>query len=371
MIARRLVSRLERDGSLTLRLRNEEVGSLAANALLLKVDAAPINPADLKAMLCSLEPDALYAVHDAAGEALCGNLPPELAKAFGWRLGVDMPLGNEGTGIVIAAGEADSAQQLIGKRVSTATRGMYSDHCIVDCNDCLVLSSSSPVELCAAAFVNPMTALAMLETMHNGGHNGLLLTAAASNLGKMVNRLCEAEGVPLVNIVRSDRARDALLELGADHICNSSDPNFRDHLINALVETGATIAFDAMGGGALAGQILHAMEDALARSAGISGPYGSKIGKQLYFFGGLDPAPVTFWRNFGMAWNIGGWLLQSELKKFSPAKVAAMKGYVVDRLDDIFSSEFAGTIALEQMLQPDTLQACMGIRTGGKWLVRP
>jgi NADPH:quinone reductase len=371
MEARRLVSRLERDGSLTVFLETVDVPQPGATGLLVRVDAAPVNPADVKAMFCGIAPDALQTERAGDELAVRGKVSPRVLQANVHRIGKTMAPGIEGTGQVIAAGSASEALAMLGKKVAFAAPGTFGDVCAVEIDDCMVLSHDTRPEVAAAAWINPMTALAMVATMRKEGHRALVLTAAASNLGKMLNRLCLEDAIPLVNIVRSQDAASVLRSMGAQHVCNSSDADFDCLLVDALAETGATLAFDATGGGCLAGKIMAGMEKAATRNAPETGRYGSSVYKQLYFFGGLDPSPLTIERSFGMAWGMGGWLLQPVLSTFDPETVSAMKARVRDDLGTTFSSAFDRELSLQDMLLQTNIAHYARLGTGGKALVRP
>lgn len=368
---RQLVSRLDTDGNLEVTLRMAEVPAPGPHGLTVRMDAAPINPADVKAMFCGIAPADLQFGNERGVAVVRGKLSRQGLSAHANRIGKDVPLGNEGTGLVVATGDSDGVRAMLGKRVSMAASGTFADLRSVSVDDCIVVPSSASAESAASAWINPMTALAMTETMLREGHRALVLTAAGSSLGKMLNRLCLEDSIPLVNIVRSQEAVCMLRDIGAQYVCNSSDDGFSGQLLDALIGSGATLAFDATGGGALAGKILLTMEQAAVRHAQIAGRYGSTVHKQLYFFGGLDPSPVTFSRSFGMAWGMGGWLLQSVLANFEPSVVAAMKARVRESLNSVFASEYRQVIALEDMLLPDNIADYAQLGTGGKVLIKP
>jgi len=334
------------------------------------MDAAPINPADVKTIFCGIERDALRGGQERGVPFVRGWVPQQLRQAFANRIDKDIPLGNEGTGLVVATGNSNKARALLGERVAIATSGTFGDICAVEIDDCIVLPAAARPESAASAWINPMTALAIIETMRKDGHRALALTAAASNLGKMLNRLCLEDSIPLVNIVRSEEGASALRAIGARYICNSSTDEFEEHLVEAVAQTGATLAFDATGGGALAGKILLAMERAATRHAQDTSRYGSAIYKQLYFFGGLDPSPVIFKRSFGMAWGMGGWLLQTALSNMSPTTVSAMKARVHDGLESVFVSDYERVLGLEEMLLPSNFALYAKFGTGGKVLIK-
>ncbi len=369
--SRGIISQLSADGSLEVRLVREEIAPPGPAEVIIRVDAAPIHPADVKTLFCGIEPDELNAVIANGETRVIGRLAPKRLPEFAGRLGVPIPAGNEGTGVVVAAGDDPRAQALKGSRVSVAAGGMFSEYRKVLAEACMALPADTPVELAAAAWINPMTAVAMVETMRSEGHSGLVLTAAASNLGQMLNRLCKQEAVPLVNIVRSETQVALLHALGADHALNSSSADFDLALQDALAISGATLAFDATGGGNLAGRILRAMERGLAGSAQGYSRYGTAIHKQLYFFGGLNPAPVTFQRDFGMAWGMGGWLLQNALARFGAERREAIKMRVRNQLTELFASSFHKQIPLADMLAAEHYGVFTRLATGQKFLVRP
>ena len=292
-------------------------------------------------------------------------------KSMAARADVSMAVGNEGAGVVVAAGSSDAAQALLRRSVAVLGGAMYSQFRCVPVDQCLALPDDASPADGASAFVNPLTALGMLETMRREGHRALVHTAAASNLGLMLNRLCMKDGVGLVNVVRREEQAALLRRQGARHVCRSDSPIFADELAEAIAATGATLAFDATGGGRLAGEILSAMEVAITRDAKDVGRYGSTTHKQVYLYGGLDPAPTQLVRNFGMAWGIGGWLLFPFLEKIGPAAVQAMKARVVAELKTTFRSEYAREISLAEALQPEMIAAYGRRATGAKFLINP
>jgi NADPH:quinone reductase len=282
-----------------------------------------------------------------------------------------MPVGNEGAGVVIAAGASAEAQALRGKTVAVIGGAMYSQFRSIKAEQCLVLPEGTTAAEGASCFVNPLTALGMLETMRREGHKALVHTAAASNLGQMLNKLCLADGVALVNIVRSQEQEDLLRSLGAVHICNSTSPAFMEELTAALVATGATVAFDAVGGGPLAGQILTCMEIAANRNATAHSRYGSTTHKQVYVYGRLDARPIELGGGFGMAWGTGGWLLFPFLEKIGAAAAQALRERVVAELKTTFASHYARSVSLAEALQPDAIAAYGRRATGEKYLITP
>jgi NADPH2:quinone reductase len=223
----------------------------------------------------------------------------------------------------------------------------------------------------ASCFVNPLTALGMVETMRLENHSALVHTAAASNLGQMLIKICLDEDVPLVNIVRKEEHVDMLNSLGAKFVCNSSKETFMQDLVSALVETGATIGFDATGGGKLSGQILTAMEVAANQTATEYNRYGSNTFKQVYIYGGLDRSPTTLNRAFGFSWGLGGWLLTPFIGRIGPERFEELKQKVADEIKTTFASHYTKEISLEEVLQPENIKVYSKQATGEKYLVNP
>jgi NADPH2:quinone reductase len=287
------------------------------------------------------------------------------------RLNASLPVGNEGAGRVVAAGSSVEAQALLGKTVAALGGAMYSQYRTVPADQCLPLPEGATAAEGASCFVNPLTALGMVETMRREGHTALVHTAAASNLGQMLNRICQKDGIGLVNIVRKPEQVEFLKAMGATHVCDASAATFPQDLTEALVATGATLAFDATGGGKLAGHILGCMEAALNRSAKEYSRYGSTTHKQVYLYGGLDTRPTEFSRNFGMAWGMGGWLLFPFLQKIGPAAVLKLKQRVAAELGTTFASRYAGELSLAEALQPEWIAVYGQRATGAKYLINP
>ena len=364
----RIVSLLQQDGTLSVFPQEEPIPVPSGDQVLIRVDAAPINPADIKSLFCSALLDSFHRSSGPEPIAVTGRVPTAQLSAYRNRIGVPLPVGNEGTGIVISTGGAPAAKSLLGQRVSAAVGGMFSQYRLAHAHECIVFPPEFSPEQTAAAWINPMTALAMIDTMEREGHSAIVLTAAASSLGQMMNRLCMRAGVPIVNVVRSDQQVAVLRELGATYVCNSNDPGFEDELAEALRQTKATLAFDATGGGTLAGKILHAMEQALTHVPQGHTGYGSTTHKQLYFFGGLDPSSVNFTRNFGMAWGIGGWLLQNALTKAHPDKLQCMKHRIQRDIDSIFFTKFSRKITQDQITDPALISSYAHLKTGEKVL---
>jgi len=294
-----------------------------------------------------------------------------LMKAMAGRLDESMPVGNEGAGVVVSAGASDEAQALMGKTVAILGGAMYTQYRCMKARQCMILPPGTTAAEGASCFVNPLTSQGMIETMRLEGHKALVHTAAASNLGQMLNKLCIADGIGLINIVRTQPQEDLLKAGGARYVCNSSSPDFMHHLTEALVATGATLAFDAIGGGKLAGQILTCMEAAINRTAKEYSRYGSSTHKQVYIYGGLDIGPTVFNRSFGMAWGVGGWLLTPFLQKIGQAAAQKLRARVVAELKTTFASHYTKEISLAEALQLDEIAAYGKRSTGTKYLINP
>jgi len=282
-----------------------------------------------------------------------------------------MPVGNEGAGVVIKTGSSDAAKALMGRTVAMIGGAMYAQYRTLRVNECLPLPAGTTAAEGASCFVNPLTALGMTETMRREGHKALVHTAAASNLGQMLNKICIKDGIGLVNIVRNKEQADILKKIGAKHVVDSTAPSFMEDLTGALVETGATIAFDAIGGGKLAGQILTCMEIAINKTAKAYSRYGSSVHKQVYIYGGLDLRPTEFNRNFGMAWGVGGWLLFPFLMKVGPETGQRLRERVVAELKTTFASHYTKVVSLQETLDPANIAVYAKRSTGEKFLINP
>ncbi len=369
--ALQLRSLIKPDGELEVSLVSKEIPSPADGEVVIQVQASPINPSDLGLLFGAADMSTARQSGSATQPVIHATVPQALMKAMAARMGQAMPVGNEGAGLVVAAGNSAAAQALLGKTVAVIGGAMYAQYRRIAADQCLVLPAGITAAQGASCFVNPLTSLGMTHTMRMEGHTALVHTAAASNLGKMLNRICSKDGIGLVNIVRNADQAAQLKALGAQWVCNSSDANFTDSLTDAIAATGATIAFDAIGGGKLPGQILASMEAALNRKATEYSRYGSTTHKQVYLYGSLDTAPTTFTRGFGMAWGIGGWLLFPFLNKIGPAATQALKDRVLAELTTTFASEYTREISLAQMLHLDEIAIYNKRATGTKYLVNP
>ena len=359
------------EGRLELRLLPVPLPTPAEDEVLIRIQATPINPSDIGLLLGAADLGTLQAGGTPADPVLSAQVPEAAMKAMAARAGQSLPVGNEGAGVVVAAGAAPAAQALLGRMVAVIGGAMYAQYRCMPAAQCLLLPEGASAADGASCFVNPLTALGMVETLRREGHSALVHTAAASNLGQMLNKICLKDGIALVNIVRKPEQAALLRGIGARFVCDASLPGFLDELTEALVATGATIAFDATGGGKLAGQILGCMEAALNRTAKEYSRYGSTTHKQVYLYGMLDTGPTVFNRNFGMAWGVGGWLLFPFLQKIGPAAAQALRQRVAAELKTTFASHYAHEISLAQALQPALVAAYAQRATGAKYLINP
>jgi NADPH:quinone reductase-like Zn-dependent oxidoreductase len=366
-----LRSLIKASGELELSLARVAIDEPAADEVVVRVEASPINPSDLGLLVGAA--DLATAKLSGAGDStiVTATVPQAAMKAMAGRVDQSMPVGNEGAGIVIAAGASEAAQTLLGKTVAMIGGAMYAQYRCVKAADCLVLPAGTTPAQGASSFVNPLTSLGMVETMRREGHSALVHTAAASNLGQMLNKLCLRDGIALVNIVRHSEQEGILRAIGARHVCNSAAPNFVEDLTRALAETGATLAFDAIGGGKLAGQILTGMEVAANMNAKTYSRYGSTIHKQVYIYGGLDTRPTELNRGFGMAWGIGGWLLFPFLQKIGPAEAQKLRQRVAAEITTTFASHYTQVVSLQEALQLEAIAAYAKRATGEKYLIAP
>ena len=357
------------DGKVTLGMRSREVGELGDDQVLVRVEAAPINPSDLGMLFAGGNITTASAVEGDL-PAVSVELSPAVLAASAGRMGRPMPTGNEGGGTVIAAGSAPEAQALVGKVVGFLSGNAYAEHRVLHHSQCLPMRDGTDPADAAAAFVNPLTALGMVETMRAEGHTALVHTVGASNLGLMLNRICLDDGVGLVNIVRKPEHVELLRGLGAAHVCDSSAETFLDDLTEALRATGATIAFDAIGGGELAGTLLMCMER-VASEANEFSRYGSDTHKQVYIYGGLDRGPTTLKRNFGMSWSLGGWLLTPFLGKIGQEAADRLRARVADEITTTFASSYGMRLSLADAVDPEMVKRYGQMATGDKALVVP
>ena len=356
-------------GMLELSLAEVPVRVPVDNQVIVRMEAAPINPTDLVHFLAGADMAAAQFSGPADRPVVTAPLAEGALRRLAGRVGASLPAGSEGAGTVVAAGSGAAAQALLGRTVALGGGAMYTQYRIADVSACLPLPGGATAKQGASSFVNPLTALGMVTTLRREGHAGLVHTAAASNLGQMLVRLCHTDNVPLVSIVRRPEQVELLRSIGAELVCDSSSPPFMDDLTAALTATSATLAFDATGGGELASQILTAME-AVAVAAGPFSGYGSSVRKQVYVYGGLDPSPLVLTRNYGFAWGIGGWLLLPFLGSVGP-DLENMFGRVMAELTTTFASSYTGELSLAGVLTPEAIGAYSRRATGEKYLITP
>jgi NADPH:quinone reductase-like Zn-dependent oxidoreductase len=366
-----LRSLIKASGELEVSLAQVAIPEPGADEVLVQVEATPLNPSDLGLLFGAADMATAKASGTPDAPVITAKVPDAAMKAMAGRLDEPMPVGNEGAGTVVKAGSSVAAQALLGKTVAMIGGAMYAQYRLMKAADCLVLPVGTKPAEGASCFVNPLTALGMVETMRREGHKALVHTAAASNLGQMLNRICLKDGIELVNIVRSDEQAGLLRKIGAKHVVNSSAPTFMDDLTKALAETGATIAFDAIGGGRLAGQILSGMEAAINQTAKVYSRYGSSVHKQVYIYGGLDLRPTELNRSFGMTWGIGGWLLFGFLQKIGTAEGAKLRARVANEIKTTFASHYTRVVSLQEALSLDNIAIYNKRATGEKFLIDP
>lgn len=367
----RLYSLIKPSNELELSLQRVPVVPPGPDEVTVRIEAAPINPSDIALMFGAADMSSVRSTGTPDNPVATVWIPEPAMKGMLGRLNAPQPVGNEGAGVVIAAGTSDAAQLLLGKTVALLGGSMFAQYRTLSADQCLPLPDDAVAADGASCFVNPLTALGMVETMRREGHTALVNTAAASNLGQMLNRICLKDGIALVNIVRKPEQVALLKSIGAAHVCDTSSATFAANLTDALVATGATIAFDATGGGTLAGQILGCMETAQNRTAKEYSRYGSAIHKQVYLYGGLDTRPTEFVRNFGMAWGMGGWLLTPFLHRIGKQATQLLKQRVAAELKTTFDSHFAGELSLAEALHPDWIAVYGRRATGSKYLINP
>ena len=366
-----LRSLIRKNGELELSLAEVTTPEPGPDEVVVKVEATPINPSDLGLLLGPID----MATAKSAGSGKAIKVTAKVAEAslpiLAARLDQAMPVGNEGAGTVIKAGSSEAAQALLGKTVSMVGGAMYAQYRLLKATGCQPLPAGTTAAEGASWFVNPLTALGMTETMKREGHKALVHTAAASNLGQMLNKICQEDGIGLVNVVRSPEQAKLLRGIGAKHVVDSSAASFTDDLTQALVETGATIAFDAIGGGKLASQILTGMEMAINKTAKEYSRYGSTTHKQVYIYGSLDTRPVELTRNYGTAWGVGGWLLTPFLQKIGRPEQARLRERVVKSLKTTFASHYTRVVSLPEALELKNIATYNKRATGEKFLINP
>jgi NADPH2:quinone reductase len=369
--ALQLRSLIRRSGELEISLADVEVPEPAADEVLVRIEATPINPSDLGTLFGAADMNTAKQSGSAERPVITAQVPEKAMKAMAGRLDQSMPVGNEGAGVVVKAGSAANAQALLGKKVAMLGGAMYAQYRCAKAEQCLQLPDDATPAEGASSFVNPLTALGMVDTMRREGHSALVHAAAASNLGQMLNRICLKDGIALVNIVRKQEQVELLKAQGAKFVCNTESPSFMAELTEALAATGATIAFDPIGGGKLASQILTCMEAALVRKMKEYNRYGTSTHKQVYLYGALDTAPTEIIRNFGFCFGIGGWLLFIYLEKIGPSAAQKLRARVAAELKTTFASNYSHEVSLAGALQLQTIGAYSKKATGAKYLINP
>lgn len=368
---RQLRSTLQDNGVLRLSIDTAEIPAPAPHEVLVRVEATPINPSDLGLLFGAADMSTARFSGTPDAPVVEADVPEAGLRMMAGRLGQSLAVGNEGAGTVVAAGESPEAQALLGRTVGMFGGEMYADYRCLPAASCLPLKDGTTAAQGASCFVNPMTALGMTETMRREGHVALVHTAAASNLGQMLNRICLADGIDLVNIVRKPEQARLLHDLGARYVVNSEAADFSEELAAALRATNATLAFDAIGGGRLVSTIFSAMERVAVEKMGAYSRYGSTTFKQVYIYGSLDFAPTTLQRNFGFAWSLGGWLLPNFLARAGAEVVGRMRARVADEIDTTFASHYSARVGLAEVLRPEAIAAYGRQATGEKYLIEP
>lgn len=366
-----LISTVNEDNTLTLALQAIDMPQPGADEVVIRIEAAPLNPSDLGVLFSAADMSTAKQSGTEQSPVITADIPAQFMPSLKTRVGVATPVGNEGAGTVVAAGSSPAAQALMGKTVAVIGGGTYRQYHCVNVQSCLELKEGTTAKEGASSFVNPLTALAMVETMRAEGHKAIIHAAAASNLGQMLNRICIADGVDLINIVRKEEQETLLREMGAKYVVNSSSDTFITDLTAAIIETGATIAFDPIGGGRLTSDILNCMEVAAARDMKEHTIYGSDTFKQVYIYGALDRGPITLHRNFGFAWGVNGFLLFNALGKLGTQTVMKMRQRVADEITTTFASHYTHEVTLAEALKLQSIAGYSKQATGEKYLITP
>ncbi|MEH6394437.1 zinc-binding dehydrogenase [Pseudoalteromonas sp.] len=366
-----LTSTISEDNKLTLALKNIDMPQPGADEVVIRIEAAPLNPSDLGVLFSAADMSSAKQTGTEQNPVITADVPAQFMSSLKTRVGKATPVGNEGAGTVVAAGSSPAAQALIGKTVAVIGGGTYRQFICANVQSCLELKEGTTAKEGASSFVNPLTALAMVETMRAEGHKAIIHAAAASNLGQILNRICIADGVDLINIVRKPEQEKLLHDMGAKYVVNSSNDTFLADLTAAIIETGATIAFDPIGGGQLTSDILNCMEVAATRDITEYSVYGSDTFKQVYIYGALNRGPITLNRNFGFAWGVNGFLLFNALGKLNPSTVKAMRKRIADEITTTFASNYTHEVSLAEVLQLHSIEAYSKQATGEKYLIKP
>ncbi|MBI2962111.1 MAG: zinc-binding dehydrogenase [Deltaproteobacteria bacterium] len=366
-----LRSTVKREGVVEVSLTSVPIPEPKPDEVVVRIEASPINPSDVGLMFAGADLATARVAGTPDHPVVTASISPAMMRAMAGRLDQPLPVGNEGAGVVVRAGSSDQAQALVGKTVAILGGAMYAQFRSVKASQCLVLPPGTTPAAGASCFVNPLTALGMVETMRLEGHRALVHTAAASNLGQMLVKICLEDGIELVNVVRRQEHVEPLEAIGAKHVVSSAAPTFLDDLTEALAATGATLGFDAVGGGKLASQILSCMEAAANRTAKEYSRYGSTTHKQVYIYGGLDRGPTEITRNYGMAWGIGGWLLPAFLQKIGPPAAQKLRERVAAEIETTFASRYTKQVSLAEALRLEEIAVYGKLASGQKYLINP
>lgn len=366
-----LTSTVSEDNKLTLALQDIEMPQPGADEVVVRIEAAPLNPSDFGVMFSAADMSTAVQSGTEQNPVITADVPAKFMPALKTRVNKATPVGNEGAGTVVAAGSSPAAQALMGKMVAVIGGGTYRQYHCVNVQSCLELKEGTTAKEGASSFVNPLTALAMVETMRAEGHKAIIHAAAASSLGQMLNRICMADGIDLINIVRKEEQEKLLRGMGAKYVVNSSSDTFIADLTAAIIETGATISFDPIGGGQLTSDILNCMEAAITRDVEEYSVYGSNTFKQAYIYGALNRGPITLNRNFGFAWGVNGFLLFNALGKLGTKTVMSMRKRVADEITTTFASSYTHEVSLAEALQLQSIAAYGKQATGEKYLITP
>ena len=362
-----LFTTLTADGKLTLELSEESFPEPTGNQVLVKMEAAPINPSDLAILTSAAD----FENAEYSPGKVVANMPEPFLTGQKNRHGQRLPAGNEGAGTVVATGDSDMAKALMGQRVACVPGNAYSQYAIADAMMCLPLGDHSS-EAGASSFVNPMTALGFVETARMEGHDAIVHLAAASNLGQMLNKICQEDGMKLVNIVRKQEHVDLLKSQGATYVVNSSDDDYMKQLRAAIAETGAFLGFDPIGGGTSTDGVLKAMEQVAASQMDEYSRYGSNQDKKMYQYGRLNlTEPTILTPSYGLQWCVAGWLLTPFLAKAGMETVVKMRTRVQQNLGTTFASSYKAKVDLEGMLTKDAILDYRQMKTGEKFLFMP
>lgn len=366
-----LVSKVTAENQYELRLQAVDLPEPEAEEVIVQVQAAPINPSDLALLIYPADVQSGKVFGEGVDTVYRADIPDQFLGAARARAGIPIYPGSEGAGLVVKAGKSAAAQRLLGKTVSALGRQMYAQYRVLNVNTVMELPADATAREGASAFVNPMTALSMVECMAMEGFSGIVHTAAASNLGRMLNKLCIERNIPLVNIVRRSEQEELLRSEGAQYVVDSSKTSFKRELTAIIKESRAYLCFDAIGGGEVASDILHCMEKAAASTAEGIGPYGSNTYKQVYIYGSLSQSPTIMNRDYGFSWGVGSWLLLPFLEKLGAKKIAEMQSCVMEGIKTTFSSSYKNEISLIQALQPDVVREYFKQSTGSKFIINP